>query len=344
MHIMKYKDLSPIIIVPNPVRVQGQYRAVLRDLMGRPVYDSDWFDNLITNQGLNMIAGKNDLYGPGSPWAGAKIGTGTTPPTITDTDLESPVDGNSWNAWAYPTGQDGWDQYHPNDPTGEYGMSSMIKARWGAGTGTATLREVGFISRQSTSYYALTTRQLFPVPVVKGPDNILDVYYRLYAYNDLSDVTGTTAAIEGVTYDYLIRPLYIDDSAAPSTRRGTTFGYLGENEGLNTLRHFAGDYVMGADFLTGSSGTAGEGNIVYVSNDHTGYVEDDFWVNMVCSWTVDTTYFDNQLGGIQFYYYPGNTLFRCAFSSTVDGSGIFKDNERTARIEFRQSVARRTMP
>ena len=52
----KYKEIEvPALPIPA-IRLMGQYKFILRDLMGRAVYESDWSQNTILDQGLDLVA------------------------------------------------------------------------------------------------------------------------------------------------------------------------------------------------------------------------------------------------------------------------------------------------
>jgi hypothetical protein len=78
------------------ITAKGRYRFITYKKGTKEVLRvSPWINNLVTlanNHGLNLIA--RHLVGDDSfplEITQAKIGTGTTPPTIADTDLETPV-------------------------------------------------------------------------------------------------------------------------------------------------------------------------------------------------------------------------------------------------------------
>lgn len=74
----------------------GRYRFITTDsITGKVKRTSDWIDNLVmngTNTGIALIAQAlaNIVTHP-LPITKAKIGTGTTPPTDSDTDLQTSV-------------------------------------------------------------------------------------------------------------------------------------------------------------------------------------------------------------------------------------------------------------
>lgn len=78
----------------NIFTIKGRYRILKTDsITGDVLFISDWIDNLVVNgtgTGINIIArilGNDNTYP--LPITKAKIGTGTTPPTNADTDIEA---------------------------------------------------------------------------------------------------------------------------------------------------------------------------------------------------------------------------------------------------------------
>jgi hypothetical protein len=75
--------MSENLIVLPGVKRGGEFRLIVRDLMGRVTQDTGWFPNLLTDQGLINMAAQN-------AWSSnMNVGSGTTPPAFTDTSLVS---------------------------------------------------------------------------------------------------------------------------------------------------------------------------------------------------------------------------------------------------------------
>ena len=72
-------------------RIGGRYKIQLFDRNGLLTRETDWFDNLITNTGLDWYgSGVQDYHSSFSgyaPWGRCAVGTNNTPPTNTDTTL-----------------------------------------------------------------------------------------------------------------------------------------------------------------------------------------------------------------------------------------------------------------
>ena len=69
-------------MIPIHMTVSGEYCLQVRKKTGEVVKDTGFFKNLITNQGLDNLCG-----GSVSALRYMSVGTGTTAPAITDTQL-----------------------------------------------------------------------------------------------------------------------------------------------------------------------------------------------------------------------------------------------------------------
>lgn len=172
----------------------------------------DWFDNLITNAGLDAI-GKVTTY---VKILGCVVGTGNTTPAFTDTQLASYLAGTSTQqvAWA-ATNQ---------VTTNPYYVSYTTTYRFATGAAAGNLTEVGIGGQSAVigNTSILFSRALITDPNTGLPttitilsDEILDVTYelRLYLPNGGNDVTGSfNQTIDGVStaFTYTIRAANIN--------------------------------------------------------------------------------------------------------------------------------------
>lgn len=150
-----------------------------------------WFNNLITDQGLNHI---------GSSGIGSfcMVGTGTNTPANTDTTLGSQL------------------AYTVNSTITHGGQSSIPYYSWAravfrfdAGVATGNLSEIG-IGISSTLVFSRTLIKDSggnPTTITVLPTEALDVTYELRLYPNTTDVPHSTV-ISGVTYTGVIRPRY----------------------------------------------------------------------------------------------------------------------------------------
>lgn len=173
--------------LPQRTVHSNEAQFVLRDLNGRELYRSPWTKNLITDYGLDNLA---SVYG-----YILRIGTGTTPPSVSDTALAN-----------YLTEEQRWGtEFEPEDinPPYERYMDSFY--RFPSGTS-------GLITEAGKRHGApeLFTRLLLDTPIQKNTDNILDVTYRDWISVDPTPVTNRIT-LDGEDYDIISKPANIDE-------------------------------------------------------------------------------------------------------------------------------------
>jgi hypothetical protein len=192
---------KPPLIIPfegvhgqQIIGVKGEVKMILRDLMGRPVLETPWKPNLITNQGLiNM----NTYDGFGYY---ARLGSSSQAPAVTDTgciallgNMDS-VRGNS--------------NLVVNSSTIPYEVSQTVGHRFNAGTATGTIREMTVQGASSGNTNA-TSRFLVTPEINKTVDQILDTFWRFSfeRYNGDIITTGVDVTEDGasVLYDVITR-------------------------------------------------------------------------------------------------------------------------------------------
>ncbi|RLC21493.1 MAG: hypothetical protein DRH93_11690, partial [Deltaproteobacteria bacterium] len=146
-------------------QVSGRFRLKVYRSDGTLKKDTGWFDNLITNYGLNRMASSSDylLY--------CHVGTNNTPPAYTDTSLAGFLHGAGANGSAT----------HPHSTSNPTYRSIKKVYRFDAGEATGNISEVG-ISRKSSSG-DLFSRALIvdssdnPTTITILSDESLDVEY-----------------------------------------------------------------------------------------------------------------------------------------------------------------------
>lgn len=166
--------------------VQGWYKieAIRPDGTRRVL--ADWFPNLITNIGMDRLAGSGPLYDR------CVVGSGSTAPAFTDTALAAFV-GVSLSVQS-ATG--------PNGGAPDYYFSSRVTYRFAAGTATGNLTEVGVSITNNTSLFSralIVDSGGTPITITVLSDEILDVTYELRSYPTLTD-SVTNVTISSVVY------------------------------------------------------------------------------------------------------------------------------------------------
>lgn len=176
-----------------------------------------WFDNLILNQGLNVM-------GSSAPLNYCRVGTSGVAVDVSQTTLGSQVaSSNTINSNVY-----GWDTVG-----NEYGYNRRV-FRFAAGVATGTLEEVGVGQAASTGLFS---RALIlngggtPTPFVVGASDILDVTYELRYYPKITD-TVTVVNVNGIDYTFTIRPENADVTFGATTNI-RFLGAAGSSVGMN---------------------------------------------------------------------------------------------------------------
>lgn len=228
IYIPKYREIITNDVIESTCKVEGEIRLILRDENENVVYDSGWFHNLITNQGLWNMGN-----GSGLTWAQrCVVGSDATAPAFTDTALYGYMASDQMGS--------NFVSLYPVAPN--YEFSSTQNCRFELGEAIGTIREIGFQSGTDPDNTLLSVRALVSPPVVKTGSQILDVYYRFKRWPEISDVTGSVM-IKGESYDYIVRGSYYAN-ADPSLNAFSNLGigssavitaYIGEIGGIESF-------------------------------------------------------------------------------------------------------------
>lgn len=222
------------IEIPFTTKVKGRYKMEAIRPDGSKRLLADWFDNLITNQGL-------DNLGNGSVINDCLVGSGNTAPSNTDTTLVTFVAATSTITTSSSSVQ----------PSSPYFGTTTKTFRFAAGVATGNLSEVGVGPNSSNT--ALFSRALIldgggsPTTITVLSSEALDVTYQLQQYVPTADVTGSVT-INAVSYAYTAR-------AADATTAAWEFDF-GDAAGFAACTSYNG--TIGA--VTGEpSGTSAGG-------------------------------------------------------------------------------------
>lgn len=148
-----------------------------------------WFNNLITDQGLNQL-------GVGQLGYFCMVGTGTATPAVTDTTLGNKIAHTATTVSATPGGS----------ASAPYYGSYTVVYRFAAGVATGNLTEVG-IGYSSTLVFSRTLIKDGagdPTTITVLATEALDVTYEFRLYSPSADVPHSTV-IAGVTYTGVVR-------------------------------------------------------------------------------------------------------------------------------------------
>lgn len=169
----------------------GRYKITRRTPELDVVEESPWFNNIITNQGLDYIGETSYLYG-------CRVGAGSATPLATDTALQSSV--------AYTNVEvDRTDTYSNTSP---YWSAIIITWRFAVGEAAGNLSEVGIFydsDPNSCGSRALILDEFGdPTTITVLSNEILDVTYEARTYMLEDDITGS-ATIGEDEYDWTLR-------------------------------------------------------------------------------------------------------------------------------------------
>lgn len=176
----------------NTLGVTGRYKFIITDSQTGAVRTIDWFDNLITDLGLEQLATKD--YGIRS----LALGTGSAEPNVQDTSLSnylnkvvgvSSIIGGTQSVEPYF----GWNRFYFNFP-----LDSV----------TGNISEVGVMldlaSETELFSRALIKENGVPVTVTILPTDYVTVIYEIRIYPPLTDVSANIT-IAGINHTFTLR-------------------------------------------------------------------------------------------------------------------------------------------
>ena len=220
------------------VGLKGDYKLRILRADRSVRYESDWIPNLITNLGMDRIGQQAGAVGNF-----CRIGTGTTTPAFTDTALVSQSAATN-NVIAQSLTNAG-------SPNYETQATSTYEFALGAVVGNMAELGLGWSASSASTLFS-RSRILdgggSPTTITVLSSEILQVTYRLTAYPQLTDSTGTVD-ISGTTYNYTARWFSI----------ATTLGISLHNSGQymgNPSQATAYTGALGTTTSGGPSGTA----------------------------------------------------------------------------------------
>lgn len=206
---------DPVICRP---RMSGRYKLEAVRPDGRKRLLADWFSNVITDAGLDMIGATLSI-------STFRVGTGAAQPDVTDTGLQTQVSSASREISTSSGADQGVDRY----------TYERVTRRFAAGAATGNIAEVG-VGSVST----LFSRALIldgggqATTITVAADEALDVTYELRSYPPLSDMPAVVD-IGGTDTDIVVRTANVG---------GWTARYSSGNAGTWIL--YSGDATLGA--------------------------------------------------------------------------------------------------
>ena len=174
----------------NNTGVVGKYKLVVhKGNPEEPTQVVDWFDNLITNQGLDSLGNRAG----GSRFYYCKVGSGSTTPAVTDVGLVNVLGSKAGSTTT-----------HGFTTTAPFYSWRRVEYVFTPGQATGNVSElsVGWDTTNASAFSrALVTENGSPITITVLPDDYLTVYYEFRLYPNLDDVTGTVT-IGGTTHSF----------------------------------------------------------------------------------------------------------------------------------------------
>lgn len=216
------------LILPS-MRVAGEYtlRSINR-FSGKVVRELGPFPNLITNAGLDAVAGLARV-------TGLRVGTGNIPPAFSDTALVAQVAAStSLQSSSFAQNQTA-DKYHRATRTYRFAPPGVPH----------NIQEVGAFGDNNLmwSRALVVDGSGSPTSFSWGADEILDVTYTLRRYPPLTDLE-TTMTVNSTTYDVVCRAADADN-----------WGWLSESNIALGATLAEGDGGSGSQVFSGAIGT-----------------------------------------------------------------------------------------
>ncbi len=300
------------------IGIAGEYKVVVNRPDGSIKQETGWFDNLITNAGLDRLAGNMVAFNR------ARVGTGTSAPSVLQTALDAQIAASNTKTAVDSVVNSGAPNYETTHTVG-------FVFNQGAVVGNIT--EVG-VSHDNTA--SLFSRALIldefqnPISIAVTAIDQLTVFYRLRVKPPLSDFSGTVN-ISGTPYSYVGRVGQVG-SFANSTQLFTlgsnspNFGVIASGS-TNWVWHRGAGATLGAitGAPTGGSGSGSGFSSVTTSTYTNGTYNRNSTINLGIN-------DGNYSGGLQTIgFYTANTSVQWQFRFDTP---IPKDNTKTLSLTF----------
>lgn len=306
------------LILPG-MRLAGEYtlRSINR-FSGKVVREIGPFSNLITNAGLDAVAGSMFIDG-------LRVGTGNIPPTFSDTGLVAQVAAStSLQSSSYALNQTA-DKYYRATRTYRFGAPGV----------SHNIQEVGaFDGDVMWSRALVVDGDGNPTSFSWGADEILDVTYTLRRYPPLTDLE-TTMTVNSTTYDVVCRAA---DAA--------NWGWLSESNIALGATLAEGNGGSGSQVFSGAIGTidgtpTGQMLGSSTSRSNFAYTSGNFYRDGQVIW--GPTSGNGNINSFLIGYMPMSfRLPDYRFQVGIVGGGpLVKTNAQTLALNWRVTWARR---
>lgn len=270
---------------------------------------ADWFDNLITNNGLNLF-GSSATY-----LQYCQVGTGSTTPANGDSELASRVASTSTTLATSQGAQ----------PSSPYFCWRQRTFRFAEGVAAGNLAEVGVGPDATANLFSralILDNMGSPTTITVLSDEVLDVTYELRVYPPETDWTGTVT-LDSVVYDVVGRAAGVTSN---------TYWSIGSVGTVQTL--FSSFAYNGA--ISGITGIPSGTTSATSSISTASYSPDSLYRDGTMNWGLSN---GNLAGGITAVRAPfGVGTYQFSFSPAIP-----KINTKVLALIVRHSWARKTL-
>lgn len=286
----------------------GRYKLVVTRADGS-TRETEWFDNLILNNGLNRI-------GTGAIGHYCQVGSGSAAPLVTDTSLQSLVASAGAHSSSDGIGS-----------TPYYGWHRRTY-RFNAGVATGNLSEVGI--GWTTGSSTLFSRALIrdgggsPTTITVLADEVLDVIYELRLYPPETDSTFNLL-INGTTHTVTCRP----SNASPGYWSPSILFTHGPSYAPPMFYAHAGDIGAATGTPSGSSASS------ELSWD--AYSNNSYQYSGLATFGLSSANFPTSIGSFWLFVY-GTWAFQFGVSPKIP-----KNNTNVLKLRVTTSWARKSI-
>ena len=303
----------------NAIQFAGRFKLVASKADGSGRRElTDWFDNLITDAGLNSLGGNTNLISQ------CAIGSGSSVPAVTNTALDA--------------------QYaETNNRTGQSGASEAapwyswfrFRFRFAVGVASGNVSEIGIVHGG-----VLWSRTLVKDPqgnsttITVLSDEVLDVYYELRIFPPENDVVGNFSISDGTNTTNHVATI----RAASASSQYWAQGFF---NGLTDPSSTGAQSSNGTDLglVTGSFGSNTATQITSITNfdfSWFAYVNNSMKRRVRITLGLDAHNYAAGIGGMDITLAFGK--YQAKFAPS-----ILKTNQMVLRLDFELSWARRNI-
>lgn len=315
----------------NSIQLSGEYKLVITKPNGMTI-ETDWIKNIITDIGLDRI-GESLLVA-----SHCRVGTGTSTPLATNTQLDAQVASTGTIA--------GSTSSRAGSPTYAYTYTLQYRFPQGSFSANTNLTEMGI--GWSSSGATLFSRALIldsggnPTSITLQPIDQLDVYYRGTQYPPVTDVNGSFVITENsvpVTYNYTGRVSLVANQWGSPILFSSQYNDTGIYKVYSSAAYWSAGgtgSALGAITSTPSGATYDSINVTNIT--YSSYVVGSFYRDATL--VIPVTMW-NRTGGIKTMglQFSIGTSYQYQYEITPL---IPKTNTKTLTITFRSSWGRYT--